>query len=485
MSLYGMENFAYGTVADTFDASQTTFSMSSGHTGRFTTFPCMAVLYNITDYNSPHEAFYEGASADAEIIEIVSKSGDTFDVVKRGQDGTSGISTTSGATYRIAVIASRSQWSKVCRAQPDAAGPFDAILAGTAGSVTEALARFVKDVPGEDAPFSIQGSDQSGDITSILLGDITTPNDVRLERLKTTVNELGLYFNAVKLLHAEANGALGFHRTSLAETVSSLQLGAKVGIDSLLFHSDASATISSNALTVTTPEVRVSGEGSSDDDLETITLSPTWSGKKAIIILRYNSAGVITVKDGVGNITLSYGDFRLGTTKAMLALKETASGFTELYRTPWVPEASTIESQTSGTGGGGFASGSWQTRTLNSDGQDSEFIMSRSGNALTFIPGTYYAWISAPGNGVDEHQIRFRNTTDASTAIMGTAELAPSGTQTRSWIHGKEFSVPNGTTKTFEVQHRCTTSNLTDGFGVSTAFGEAEVFTVARFLKID
>jgi hypothetical protein len=40
------------------------------------------------------------------------------------------------------------------------------------------------------------------------------------------------------------------------------------------------------------------------------------------------------------------------------------------------------------------------------------------------------------------------------------------------------------TTKTFELQHRCTTTRTTDGFGVSAAFGDSEVYAQIKIIKL-
>ena len=334
MSLYGMENFAYGNVAATFTNSQTTLSMFTGHTSRFTIFPCMAVLFNITDHDQPHEAFFEPVTPDAEIIEIVSKSGDTFDVIKRGQDGTSAIATTSGKTYRVAVVATKSQWDKVCRAPPDGSDSFDAILAGTAGTVAEALARFVKDVAGEDAVVSAQGSDQAGDKTSLWLGDITTPNDVRLERLQAATRTLELIFNSLNILRVEDSGAIAFNKSTITDTAPSVEFGENVGFDKLAAYTESVMTLATDIGTGTSNVIRVAAQSGGVDDLVTLNATP-YFGMRPIVILRRNSSDTVTVKS-TGNISLLSGDYVINTSSKFIALiadQFPITSWHELFRT--------------------------------------------------------------------------------------------------------------------------------------------------------
>jgi hypothetical protein len=38
--------------------------------------------------------------------------------------------------------------------------------------------------------------------------------------------------------------------------------------------------------------------------------------------------------------------------------------------------------------------------------------------------------------------------------------------------------------KVFEVQHRCSATRNTDGFGTACSFDEVEVYTIAKFRKV-
>lgn len=321
MSLYGMENFAYANVSAPFGTGDTSFSLAVGNTARFTTFPCMAVLWNLTDWATPHEAYFEPATPEAEIIEIVSKSGDTFNVVKRGQDGTSAIATISGKTYRIGVIASRSQWLKVCRAQPDAAGPFDAILAGTPGAVTDAIARFVKDLGtgSHGAALSVQGRNSSGSTESLLLGDTAAPTDFSLTRTQSATRTLVMLFNALNIMRVESNGAIAFNKSTIDEASPSVQFGEIVGFDKLYGGSITGPTISGGVATVTSNFVRFVSETGTTDDLDTINAT-SYTGTRILLVVERSGSHSITLKDGTGNLNLAAGDFTIDTSSKRIML---------------------------------------------------------------------------------------------------------------------------------------------------------------------
>jgi len=114
--------------------------------------------------------------------------------------------------------------------------------------------------------------------------------------------------------------------------------------------------------------------------------------------------------------------------------------------------------------------------------------------------GTYYIEASAPAFSVREHVARLADTTDESggsapTVVLGTSEYAAdsatwtaddggaghthlisgSASQTRSIIRGR-FELQSQ--RTLEIQHRCTSSQTTDGFGSAGLFYEtSNVYT--------
>lgn len=140
------------------------------------------------------------------------------------------------------------------------------------------------------------------------------------------------------------------------------------------------------------------------------------------------------------------------------------------------------EEQTSGTSGGTFTSGAWQTRVLNTEVSDTGSLATLGSNQITLAAGTYRAFIKAPGNAVTYHQARLQNVTDAATLLLGTTETANSASPhvTSSVITGI-FTIAAG--KALEVQHYCTGTKATNGFGVAGSFN-TEVYTTVELIRI-
>lgn len=134
----------------------------------------------------------------------------------------------------------------------------------------------------------------------------------------------------------------------------------------------------------------------------------------------------------------------------------------------------------SGTGGGTFTAGSWQTRTLNTVEGDSS-IVSLNANQFTLGPGKYEIEATAPAYNVNFHKAKIRNITDSTDSIIGMSQYVANGAADtgESFISG----VINITSsKTFELQHRCSTT-ATDGFGRAVTFGDNEVYTQLKIVK--
>lgn len=139
--------------------------------------------------------------------------------------------------------------------------------------------------------------------------------------------------------------------------------------------------------------------------------------------------------------------------------------------------------KTSGTAGGTFTSGAWQTRVLNTEVVDAGNHASLSSNQITLDPGMYDFRVICPAYYVDAHQAKLYNVTDAVDVELGTNTSAgrdTNGAVTTSVISGR-FTI--AASKTFEVQHRCTTTQASVGLGLACSFG-TEVYTVAEFWKV-
>jgi hypothetical protein len=135
-----------------------------------------------------------------------------------------------------------------------------------------------------------------------------------------------------------------------------------------------------------------------------------------------------------------------------------------------------------GTNGGTFNSGAWQTRDLNTTEGDT--FVSLSSNQFTLPAGTYDIEASAPAFRVASHQARLQNITEGSTAITGSTAYSGSSDNyalTSSFVLGR-LTLDKETT--FEIQHRCQSTQSTSGFGADNNFGEDNTYTQVKIEKI-
>lgn len=158
---------------------------------------------------------------------------------------------------------------------------------------------------------------------------------------------------------------------------------------------------------------------------------------------------------------------------------------TGLYPSVKRPLLHVRDQQASGTDGGTFTSGAWQTRVLNTAAVNKIGGASLSSNQVTLPPGDYevIGWASAAA--VDQHHAKLRDITAGADLISGTSQNAPpaaSNYTAASFIAGR-FSL--SVTSVIELQHRCNTTMATSGYGEGrAAFGITEVFAELLIWKV-
>lgn len=135
----------------------------------------------------------------------------------------------------------------------------------------------------------------------------------------------------------------------------------------------------------------------------------------------------------------------------------------------------------SGTAGGTLTGATWNTRVLNTEDDQSDFL-TLSGNQFTLPTGEYIIEGTAPAYSVGNHKTRIRNITDATTAIVGiSASSATASTIEESRFVGR-FTIT--ASKVFEVQHWVATTGTTNGAGIQTTSGENEVYSQLKITKV-
>jgi hypothetical protein len=129
-----------------------------------------------------------------------------------------------------------------------------------------------------------------------------------------------------------------------------------------------------------------------------------------------------------------------------------------------------------GTAGGTFTSGAWRERDLQTELADPDGIVSIALNRFTLAAGTYLIRWYAAANITSQSQTRLYNVTDAAVVGVGMCVYAyypaETGGSARTTIAGS---------KAFSIEHRCSNTRATDGFGDDCNFGSEQYTTVEIF----
>lgn len=140
------------------------------------------------------------------------------------------------------------------------------------------------------------------------------------------------------------------------------------------------------------------------------------------------------------------------------------------------------DQKAAGTEGGTFTSGSWQTRTLNTEVFDPSGIGSLASNQVTLATGTYFLVAKAPvgrtGNIGPRSQLRIRDVTNGVTIGRGQASRPGSATSVvdNSAVDQACGRIVVTGTVAVEVQHRTDQTVSTSGLGWAANFDETEVY---------
>jgi hypothetical protein len=144
------------------------------------------------------------------------------------------------------------------------------------------------------------------------------------------------------------------------------------------------------------------------------------------------------------------------------------------------------DQKASGTNGGTFTSGAWQTRELNTVVTNGISGASLASNAITLPAGSYYVEATGIAWRVGVNRVRLQNTTGSATLLTGLSEFAgitESGSETTSaaQVTGN-FSL--SVTSTVELQHRCGNTYANRGFGDPSSFGTNELYADVRIWRV-
>lgn len=133
------------------------------------------------------------------------------------------------------------------------------------------------------------------------------------------------------------------------------------------------------------------------------------------------------------------------------------------------------DEKAAGTAGGAATTGSFQTRTLQTEVFDPSGIVSLSSNQFTLGAGTYWIIARVPMFRTQNTKVKVLNVTDTSDAIIGTNGFSTSD----GLLLVAAGRVTIGGSKAFAVQYRCSSNDAgnTNCLGIAANFAVVEVYT--------
>jgi hypothetical protein len=156
---------------------------------------------------------------------------------------------------------------------------------------------------------------------------------------------------------------------------------------------------------------------------------------------------------------------------------------------PSVQVAYLKDVKSSGTDGGTFTSGSYQTRTLNTLEGDNFVQLTNGttgtdGTANRFIlpAGKYLAEGFSSAYLVQGNKLRLYNVTDSSIQLLGMQRFNNDSGEVDQAIISGVFEIASS--KTFELQHRCQITIVSNGLGVAVSFGDNETHSQIKITKL-
>jgi hypothetical protein len=147
------------------------------------------------------------------------------------------------------------------------------------------------------------------------------------------------------------------------------------------------------------------------------------------------------------------------------------------------PAALFEDQKAANTAGGSSTSGSWQTRTLNTEVYD-DIGITLSSNQMTLPVGTYDVEATTTLYRTDRARARLQDVTNGVTLAISECRYGPSttsGDQHTPRVQGR-FTLSG--TAAVELQSRVETSQATNGLGVQSNFGAVEVYSRVRLVKL-
>ena len=149
-----------------------------------------------------------------------------------------------------------------------------------------------------------------------------------------------------------------------------------------------------------------------------------------------------------------------------------------------------VDEKALGTVGGTFTTGAWRTRDLQTKVTDEDVIVTIATNAFTLTTGSYLIRWSAPALWAGSHQTRLYDVTGTAGVGTGSSEYSapvPGGypgsiNQVLNRSVGSARVNISGASNVYTIEHRCSTTTSSEGWGVAGSFG-VEVYTIVEIYK--
>ena len=146
--------------------------------------------------------------------------------------------------------------------------------------------------------------------------------------------------------------------------------------------------------------------------------------------------------------------------------------------------------QNSGTNGGGQASGSWTTRTLNTEVVDTDSLCSLTANQFTIAAGTYEIDCRASLYSIGVSQLRLYNVSDTAVQqdvsgndIYSLVSPAIGGQYDSNMVHlSSRFTLASQ--QILRIESRVSYTNTTNGWGYASTFGSVEIYAQVKLRQV-
>ena len=159
-----------------------------------------------------------------------------------------------------------------------------------------------------------------------------------------------------------------------------------------------------------------------------------------------------------------------------------ATGDSLFKAPPHANYAMLMDQKSNGTDGGGFSSGAWRVRDLNTEYFDPDGIVTLSNNIFVLVAGNYFIRFSCPAYRVNRHQaVLFRESGTQTIFAYGSSERSSSGNAVCTRSEGVWRGNISGTVN-LQIRHQCQSTYSNSGFGIASDFTD-EIYTIVEIFK--